>query len=134
MRLEFGWIQSDTIFSKGPGPMRRVLTVLLIGLTGCGGVHFAFRSNLPAGGPTFAVSGFVTVIQFSAVIDHGSFIDVTLVTFDQTGGIPSTVTFCGHMTNQFVMNAFTTADFTNGPACATLVGIDSGTGMNMMRG
>lgn len=115
--------------------MRRVLAVLLIGLTGCGGVHFAFRSNLPAGGPTFAVSGFVTVIQFSAVIDHGSFVDVTLVTFDQGAGmLPSTVTFCGHLPNQFVMNAFTTADFTNGPACSTLVGIDSGMGMNTMRG
>ncbi len=112
--------------------MRRFLAVLLIGLTGCGGVKFAFRSNLPAGGPTFSVSGFVTVIQFSAVIDHGSFIDVTLVTFDQTGGIPSTVTFCGKMTNQFVMNSFTTVDFTRGPTCATPVGINMG--MNMMGG
>ena len=108
--------------------MRRSVAVLVIGMvawgmSGCGSVTFV--SGFPPAGSLTTVQGFVSVIQPSVVfINKQSSTEVTLVSFEaQFTGLVTSVTFCGNITNQFVMGEFTTVDytFTPGLQCATAI-------------
>ena len=109
--------------------MRSLQSLLLIAamwLTGCHGVIFFGTGFFHPSNTIFSVNGFVSVIQITTIITAGSTTTlVTIVTFLQFGRA-STINFCGNIRNQFVLNAFTTVDFTQGQNCATIVAISTG--------
>lgn len=106
---------------------RAVLVVGLVGsvawgLVGCGGAFFS--SDFHSKHTIFTIEGFVTVIQFTTFFDgRGGVFDVTLVTFEDDFGGFSTITFCGTIGNQFLLDEFTIVDFTQGVNCATALNI-----------
>lgn len=108
--------------------MRSLQSLLLIAamwLTGCNGVVF-FGGAIHPSNTIFTVNGFVSVIQITTTITAGGTTTlVTIVTFLQFGRT-STVNFCGNVRSQFVLNTFTTVDFTQGQPCATMVAISTG--------
>ena len=95
--------------------MRRILAVLLVCLLGCGGG--TFQSTIRSGSTVFSVSGFVSIIELTAV--PNTTIPVTIVTFLLDFGPDTTVIFCGDLTQQFFVDDFMTVNFTEGPTCAT---------------
>jgi hypothetical protein len=109
--------------------MRSLQSLLLIFamlLTGCNGVVFFGSGFFHPSNTLVTVSGFVSVIQITTIITAGSTTTlVTIVTFLQFGRA-STINFCGNLGNQFVVNAFTTVDFTQGQNCAAVVAISTG--------
>ena len=108
--------------------MRSLQTLSLIGamlLTGCNGVVF-FSTSFHPTNTLVTVSGFVSIIQITTITSSGGTTTfVTLVTFLQSG-TASTIHFCGNVGNQFVVNTFTTVDFTQGPSCGTIIAISTG--------
>lgn len=108
--------------------MRSLQALLLIGamwLTGCNGVVF-FSAGFHPTNTLVTVSGLVSVIQITTIVSAGGTTTlVTIVTFLQTG-IASSINFCGNVGSQFVVNTFTTADFTQGQTCATVIAISTG--------
>ena len=105
--------------------MKRLLSVLLVlvlltSLSGCGSKFF-IRGAIN----TTTVSGIVSFIQITTVVDNGVFVTVTLVGF-LLNGSSTNVTFCGDQQTIFPMNQFVIASFTPGPACATIVQITIG--------
>jgi len=94
--------------------MRRILAVLLVCLLGCGGGTF---QGTVRSGAVFSVSGFVSIIELTAV--PNTTIPVTVVTFLLDFGPDTTVIFCGDLTQQFFVDDFMTVNFTEGPTCAT---------------
>ena len=64
-------------------------------------------SDLPSNsspGSAVTVSGFVTFVQFTAILNgSGTLVNVTVVTLQQTG-LPQTFTFCGSQTSMFPLN------------------------------
>lgn len=108
--------------------MRSLQVLLLIGtmwLTGCDGVviFWAVPSTTPV-----TVSGFVSIVQITTIGTGQTTTFVTAVTFlpFAQSGTASTISFCGNVGNQFVLNAFTTVSFTRGPGCATIIAISTG--------
>jgi hypothetical protein len=102
--------------------MKRLLAVLLVvilaaSLTGCGST-FLVRGTLNAS----TISGTISIVQLTTVVDHGTLITVTLVTFLQSGSA-SSMNFCGDQRTQFPIDQFVNARFTPGPACATVIQI-----------
>jgi hypothetical protein len=53
---------------------------------------------------------------------NGAFIDVTTVTLVH-GASATTVTFCGDLVGEFLLDAFMQVDFFSGTPCATIVDI-----------
>lgn len=108
--------------------MRRLQSLLLIAvicLTACNGVVF-FSAGFHPTNTLVTVSGFVSVIQITTIIGSGGTTTfVTVVTFLQSG-TGSTINFCGNVRNQFVVDAFTTVDFTQGQTCGTIIAISTG--------
>ena len=108
--------------------MRSLQSLLLIAaicLTACNGVVF-FSAGFHPTNALVTVSGVVSVIHITTIISAGGTTTlVTVVTFLQTG-TASTINFCGDVGNQFVVNTFTTVDFTQGQSCATVVAISTG--------
>jgi hypothetical protein len=106
-------------------PVVALVVLLVGGLVGCGSVTFV-SGAVPARSVT-TVEGFVSVIQPSIIFNQKpSGTDVTLVTFQQQfSGVFSSVTFCGNVSNQFVLGEFTVVDysFTPGLPCATPIKI-----------
>lgn len=108
--------------------MRSLQSLLLIAatwLTGCNGVVI-FGTGFSPSNTLGTVSGFVSVIQVTTIstsLDTTTL--VTVVTFLQSG-TGSTINFCGNVGNQFVVNTFTTVDFTQGLGCATIIAIWTG--------
>jgi hypothetical protein len=101
--------------------MKRLLTVILlcvviVSSTGCNGV-FRVQGAIPNHS---VVTGTVSIVELSTVIDGGVFITVTLVTLVNTG-IPSQTTFCGDQTAFFPRDQFVTASFTPGTPCFSVV-------------
>jgi len=110
--------------------VRRAVAVLASvivawGLAGCGSVTFV--SGFPPASSLTTVQGFVSVIQPSVVFtSKQSSMDVTLVNFEaQFSGLVTSVTFCGNLSDRFVLGEFTSVDytFTPGLQCATPVKI-----------
>jgi hypothetical protein len=100
--------------------MKRVLVVLLIGLIGCGGI--TFQSNT-LGANAVSVSGFVSLVQFTAISDgNGTMINVTLVTLVQTG-VPQTFTFCGSQNGMFPLNQNMQVSFMPATTCGNIVAV-----------
>ncbi len=103
--------------------MRRIVAGLLLSallvtcLCGCGSITIA-----GAVGPgVVVVSGFVSGVQTTTVPGtNGTFIQVTIVTLQQTLGFTSN-TFCGNVGIQFPMNSFARVNFQPGTPCATIV-------------
>src|SRR5690349_10421026 len=113
---------------RGSLAMRRLQSLLLIAvicLTGCNGVVF-FSAGFHPTNTLVTVSGLVSVVQITTIISAGGTTTlVTIVTFVQTG-TASSINFCGNVGSQFVVNTFTTVDFTQGQPCATVVAISTG--------
>jgi hypothetical protein len=97
--------------------MRRLLAVLLIWLVGCGGV--VFQGALGPADTILTTSGIVSVVQLSTVINNGTFISVTVVTF-LLSGTATTQTFCGNFVSQFPVNTIVTVNFSPGTPCSTV--------------
>lgn len=108
--------------------MRSLQGLLLIGaicLTGCNGVVFFSSGFHPTNG-LVTVSGVVSVLQITTITTAGRTTTlVTVVTFLQTG-TASTINSCGNFGNQFVLNTFTSVDFTQGQSCGTIIAISTG--------
>jgi hypothetical protein len=66
------------------------------------------------------VTGIVSVVELSTVLDGGTFVTVTFVTLVNRT-IPNQSTFCGDQTAFFPMNQFVTASFTPGTPCFSIV-------------
>jgi hypothetical protein len=101
--------------------MKRLLAVLLLGSlvvcsSSCNGV-FSVQGAIPNGS---VVTGTVSFVELSTVIDGGIFVTVTFVTLINTG-VPTRSTFCGDQTAFFPMNQFVTARFTPGTPCFSVL-------------
>ena len=99
--------------------MRRIVAVLLICLLGCGGGHF--QGTFRSGSPVFSVTGFVSFVELTTVLD--STIVVTIVTFLPDFSPATAVIFCGDLTQQLFLDDFATVNFTQGATCATALAI-----------
>ena len=102
--------------------MKRLLSLLLVVTlflvcTGCGNVFVAGFSN-PGGVST--ITGSVSIVQLSFVSGPDGSVQVTFVTFLQSGG-SSTIGFCGDQRSQFPFNQAVRTQFTPGQPCAGLV-------------
>ncbi|HVO81052.1 MAG TPA: hypothetical protein VMT28_09990 [Terriglobales bacterium] len=99
--------------------MKRLLSVLLVVsllllCSGCGNIFVRGAINFST------VSGFVSIVQLTTVMDGGSSVLVTFVTFLQQG-TSTTIGFCGDQTSQFPLNQMVTTNFNPGQPCATLI-------------
>jgi hypothetical protein len=100
--------------------MTRILAVLLVVLIGCGAV--TFQANGPPGNAV-TVSGFVTFVQFTAILNgSGTLVDVTVVTLQQTG-VPQTFTFCGSQRSMFPLNQNMRVSFVPAATCGNIVAV-----------
>jgi hypothetical protein len=101
--------------------MRAARAITLIGLlvlAGCGGVTFR-ATTLQSGSTIQSTSGFVSIVQFTAMGDgNGTTVDVTFVTLAQSGAA-NQLAFCGNVANQFPMNSFVKVNFTPTPTCVS---------------
>jgi hypothetical protein len=97
-------------------PAATSLILLSLVLTSCGDVFF--RGAILT--TPQSVSGTVSLVQLTAVFDHGSSITVTAVTLLGPNGANS-INFCGDQRSQFPMNQFVKANFNPGNPCSTLV-------------
>ena len=105
--------------------LQRLLLIGAISLTGCNGVVF-FSAGFHPTNTLVTVSGLVSVIQITTIRSTGGTTTfVTVVTFLQSG-TGSTIDFCGNVGDQFVVNTFTTVDFTQGPSCGTIIAVSTG--------
>jgi hypothetical protein len=102
--------------------VKRLLCVLLVSVLlgsvcGCGSKFFV-RGALNSS----TISGTVSIVQLTTVVDGGSSVTVTLVTFLQSG-TSSTMNFCGDQRMQFPVDQFVQANFTPGTPCASVIEI-----------
>ena len=110
--------------------MKHLLIVLLIGLVACGNPRDPILSQNPQpGAGQLSISGFVSMIQVTtAGTELGPDSAVTVVTFiaqiPQAGPL-GTLTFCGDVSSDFVLNTFATANFTQGQGCSTIVSVQT---------
>ena len=105
--------------------MKRLLSLtlvfaLLASLCGCGSKFF-IRGAINTG----TVSGSVSTVELTSVMDNGTSVAVTLVTFLQSG-TSSSMNFCGDQRALFPLDQFVSASFTATPACASIVQITIG--------
>lgn len=101
--------------------MKRLLAVLLLGClvvcsSSCNGV-FSVQGGIRNGS---VITGTVSFVEISTVVDGGTFVTVTFVTLVNTGVLTQT-TFCGDQTAFFPMNQFVTARFTPGTPCFSVL-------------
>jgi hypothetical protein len=101
--------------------MTRALVVLLVVvLIGCGGVIFQANSSP---GNAVTVSGFVTFVQFTVILNgSGTLVNVTVVTLQQTG-VFQTFTFCGSQSSMFPLNQNMQVNFVPAPTCGNIVAV-----------
>ena len=99
--------------------MRQLLILLLVPLLGCGAVSFRANTLLPSN--TVVVTGLVSIVQFTTVVDNtGIVVDVTVVALQQFG-VASNFTFCGNQVNVFPLNTVAQVAFVPGQQCGTVV-------------
>jgi hypothetical protein len=95
------------------------LLALLLLIPGCGNVFVSGFTNFGAQ----TVSGFVSVVQFTIVVNGNNVsTQVTVVTFTNNF-TSSTMSFCGDQRTQFPLNDFAQATFMPGQPCADLVNV-----------
>ena len=98
--------------------MKRALLFLLVVLIGCGGVTFQANSSP---GNAVTVSGLVTFVQLTAILDgSGTLVNVTVVTLQQTG-VPQTFTFCGSQSSRFPLNQNVRVSFVPAASCGNII-------------
>ena len=98
--------------------MKRALLFLLVVLIGCGGVTFQANSSP---GNAVTVSGLVTFVQLTAILDgSGTLVNVTVVTLQQAG-VPQTFTFCGSQSSMFSLNQNMRVSFVPAATCGNIV-------------
>jgi hypothetical protein len=98
-----------------------LLSALIASSLGCSGV-FSVSGAIHNGS---VVTGTVSVVELSTVIDNGAFVTVTFITLT-TDGLPARNTFCGDQTPFFPMNQFVTATFTPGTPCLSVLQVKVG--------
>jgi hypothetical protein len=92
-------------------------SIVCTALCGCGAVRIQGVLN----GDVTSVSGFVSGVQLITVAGaNGTFIEITVVTLQQTLGF-TTTNFCGNVGGQFPMNSFAQVNFKPGQPCSTIV-------------
>lgn len=94
------------------------LLALALLISGCGNVFVRGSWN----GGTQTVSGIVSIVQLTVVVDGNVSTQVTVVTFTQNFG-SSTVSFCGDQRTQFPLNDFVQATFAPGQPCSDLFNV-----------
>ncbi|MBZ5704920.1 MAG: hypothetical protein LAN63_06165 [Acidobacteriia bacterium] len=99
--------------------MKRLLSALLVVsllllCSSCGNIFVRGAINFST------ISGFVSVVHLTTVIDGNASVVVTFVTFLQQG-TSSTIGFCGDQTSQFPLSQMVTTNFNPGQPCATLI-------------
>jgi hypothetical protein len=94
-----------------------VVSLLLL-CSSCGNV--VFRGAIQSGFST--VTGFVSIVHVSTVIDGGGTVVVTFVTFLQQSA-STTIGFCGDQHSAFPLSQTVTANFNPGQPCAQLLSI-----------
>ena len=100
--------------------MKRALVGLLIVLIGCGGATFQANSSP---GSAVTVSGLVSFVQFTAILDgSGALVNVTVVTLQLTG-VPQTFTFCGSQSSMFPLNQNMRVSFVPAATCGNIVAV-----------
>jgi len=103
--------------------MRTIWVLSLFALFGCNGglMTTGSRSSVvsPPGNATLSISGFVNSVQLNA----GAVITTTVTFIPETpqAGPSGTTTFCGDVVNGFVLNTFTTVNFSQGQGCSNIV-------------
>ncbi len=101
--------------------MKRLLSLFLIfclvaACISCGNIFVAGTFQ-----PGFStVTGFISIVQLTTVIDHGTTVVVTFVTFVQSGA-SSTIGFCGDQRPQFPISQLVRTDFTPGQPCSSIL-------------
>jgi hypothetical protein len=91
--------------------------ILLVSLCGCGSKFFV-RGAIN----TATISGTVSMVQLTTIIEDGTSVTVTLVTFLQSGTSRS-MNSCGDQRTLFPVDQFVNASFTTTPPCASVVQI-----------
>jgi hypothetical protein len=91
--------------------------ILLVSLCGCGSKFFV-RGAIN----TATISGTVSMVQLTTIIEDGTSVTVTLVTFLQSG-TGRNMNFCGDQQSLFPLDQFVKASFTTTPPCASIVQI-----------
>ena len=99
--------------------MHRILTIalcvcLLTVSSGCGAVFIGGAIQ------TSTVSGTVSLVRITTVVNGGGNVTVTFVTFLQLGDA-TTIGFCGDHRSQFPLNQFVRTNFTPGQPCSSIV-------------
>jgi hypothetical protein len=91
------------------------LLALTLLIPGCGNVFVSGSWN----SATQRVSGVVSIVQLTTVLDGNTSTQVTVVTFTNhsTGTSES---FCGDQRTRFPLNSFVQATFTPGQPCSNL--------------
>jgi hypothetical protein len=91
------------------------IVLLLLVSTSCGNVFF--RGPIQTGS---TITGSVSILQLSSVVNGTGTVQVTFVTFLQNGP-SSTVGFCGDQTGLFPLSQTVRANFNPGQPCATII-------------
>jgi hypothetical protein len=103
--------------------MRSIWVMPLLVLFGCssGLMTTGPRSTVvsPPGNTTLSISGFVNNIQLNTAVSLST--TVTFIPQTPQAGPVATMTFCGDVVNGFVLNTFTTVNFTQGQGCSNVV-------------
>ncbi len=94
------------------------LLALTLLIPGCGNVFVRGFWN----GGTQTVSGTVSIVQLSFVVDGNVSTQVTVITFTDNFA-SSTVSFCGDQRTQFPLNDFVQATFAPGQPCSNLFNV-----------
>lgn len=94
------------------------LLALALLIPGCGNVFVRGSWN----GGTQSLSGIVSIVQLTVVVDGNVSTQVTVVTLTNNFG-SSTVSFCGDQRTQFPLDNFVRATFVPGQPCSDLFNV-----------
>ncbi len=99
--------------------MKRLLLILVLLSTGCGGGALFVGTSLPDGAVT--TTGLVSIVHLTVVSDgNGTLINVTVVTLVQAG-TGQTFTFCGSQPNLFPIDQTVRVSFMPAQNCGNII-------------